>query len=312
MTTPTACSFCGSTYERVWPVRERQFGGDGTFLVGECRNCPALILLNPPEDPSTYYPVEYPPFRIHRPSWRRPMRRLRNRLLLGRRDRVARVVGRYRPHAAARFLDRTGTTPESRVLDVGSGAGDLLEDLADAGFKHLVGVDRFIPKPVDDPRHRVIKGTIDDIHEQFDLVMFHHSLEHMRDQRAALAGAARVLTPNGWLVIRVPVFPSAAWDAYHEHWFQLDMPRHEYIHSVGSLTALAAEAGLVFAGVEYDSTAHQYAGSEGYKRGLKLQSTERYFSKATMRQWAQAAAKNNSTGRGDQAIFFFRKQPDTT
>lgn len=307
MTTTGGCPFCGSTYERVWQVRERQFGGDGTFLVGECGSCPALILLNPPKDPSTYYPAEYPAFNVHKHRWRRPLRHLRNRLLLGRRGRMARLVGRFRPHAATRFLERTGATPESRVLDVGSGAGILLHDLADAGFRNLVGVDRFIPEPMHDPRHRVIKGTIDDIHEEFDLVMLHHSLEHMRDQRAALAGAARVLTPAGWCVIRVPVFPSAAWDAYHEHWFQLDMPRHEYIHSVGSLTTLAAEAGLVLDGVEYDSTAHQYAGSEGYKRGFKLQSTEHYFSKATMKQWAQHAMENNASGRGDQAIFYFRK-----
>ncbi len=301
------CPFCGSAYVKRWRVAERRFGTGEVFNVGECAECPALILVDPPADPARYYPAEYPSFAIQRPTWRRPMRALRNRLLLGRRGPVARLVSRVRPHAATRFLDRTRTTPRSRVLDVGSGAGALLDDLALAGFKHLVGVDAYIPGATDRPGYSLVKGTLADIDGEFDLVMFHHSLEHMRDQRSALAAAVRVLAPNGWCVIRVPVFPSAAWDTFHEHWFQLDMPRHEYIHSVNSLVRLAREAGLKFEGVEYDSTAHQFAGSEGYRRGLKLRATDSYFPRDQMREWERQARQINAAGRGDQAIFYFRR-----
>ena len=300
------CPFCGSSYVRTWRAPVRRFGTNDVFIVGECADCPALILLDPPEDPARYYPADYPSFSIQRRTWRTPLRAVRNRLMLGRHGPVARLVGRIRPHAAARILDRTGTTPLSRVLDVGSGAGALLGDLALAGFTSLLGVDAYIPDGIDGPGYTVIKGTLADIDEQFDLVIFHHSLEHMRDQRAALAGAARVLAENGWCVIRIPVFPSAAWDTYHEHWFQLEMPRHEYIHSVKSLVRLAAEAGLSFEGVEYDSTAHQFAGSEGYRRGVKLRATDRYFPRKQMREWQRQAREVNAAGRGDQAIFYFR------
>lgn len=300
------CTFCGSAYVKTWQVSERRYGTNEIFHVGECAACPALILLDPPDDPGSYYPADYPSFSIQRPTWRRSLRRLRNRLLLGRHGPVARLVGRVRPHAATRFLDRTGTTPRTRVLDVGSGAGALLEDLALAGFTHLVGVDAYIPASIDGAGYRVVKGTLADVDEQFDLVMFHHSLEHMRDQRSALAAAARVLAPKGWCVIRVPVFPSAAWDTFHEHWFQLDMPRHEYIHSVNSLVRLAAESGLKFEGVEYDSTVHQFAGSEGYRRGLKLRATNSFFPRDQMRVWERQVKEINAAGRGDQAIFYFR------
>lgn len=301
------CTFCGSPYVRTWQVTERRFGTGDIFNVGECAECPALILLDPPEDPARYYPAHYPSFSVQRSAWRRPVRALRNRLVLGRHGPVARLVSRIRPHTATRFLNRTGTTPRSRVLDVGSGAGALLGDLADAGFTHLVGVDAYIPVAIDRPGYRVIKGTLANVDGQFDLVMFHHSLEHIRDQREALAAAARVLVPDGWCVIRVPVFPSAAWDTYHEQWVQLDVPRHEYIHSVDSLVRLAREAGLTFGGVEYDSTVHQFAGSEGYRHGAKLRATDRHFPRGQLREWERQAREINAAGRGDQAIFYFRR-----
>lgn len=311
MTTDPACSLCGSSYFRTWHVRERRFGSEDAFEVGECSRCPALILLNPPDDPGRYYPPEYPPFTARRRSWRAPIRRLRNRLLLGRRGPIRHLVDLVRPHPAARLLDRTGATPRSRVLDVGSGAGLLLEDLADAGFRHLVGVDRFIPQGIDGPRYRIVKGTLADIDEQFDLVMFHHSLEHMRNQVEALHEAVRVLAPGGWCVIRVPVFPSDAWDAYHDHWFQLDVPRHEYIHSVASLTRIARDAGLSLDGIEYDSTVHQFTGSESYRRGLTLRATDGYFPPAQLRRWASRVAEINARERGDQAVFYFRAAGST-
>jgi len=305
------CKLCGAAYERIWSVKERRFGSEETFHVGECARCPALILTDPPDDPGRYYPADYPSFtNPHGTNWRAPIRRVRNRALLGRRGLLADLTQRLRPHAATPFLRRTGTTSDSRILDVGSGAGLLLDDLADAGFRHLVGVDRFIPQAVEGRRYRVIKGTIEDVEGEFDLIMFHHSLEHMREQLAPLAAAARLLAPGGWLVIRLPVYPSAAWDTYHEHWFQLDVPRHEYIHSVDSLTRLVEETGLRFDGVEYDSTAQQFAGSEGYRLGLRLTATDRYFPRARMRDWARQAVEINRANRGDQGIFYFQKPLD--
>ena len=292
---------------RIWPVRERHYGGAGVFHIGECEVCPVLTLLDPPDDPQPFYPPDYAAFAGTSRSWRRPIRRLRNRVQLGRRGPVAALARRLKRHAASRFLDHTGATRDWRVLDVGSGAGALLQDLADAGFRHLQGVDRFIPREVNGDGYRVIRGTIEDVDGRFDLVMLHHSLEHMRDPRAALRGIATRLAPDGWCVIRIPVFPSAAWDKYQLDWFQLDAPRHENIFSVRLLEKLATEAGLQLEGVQHDSTAHQFAGAEGYRRGFRLNATDRYFAPSQMRGWARTAADLNAAGRGDQAILYFRR-----
>ena len=300
------CKLCGSAYVRTWRVPERGVGTNDLFEVGECAACPALTLLDPPADPSPYYPPAYSSFHVKRPVWRKPQRWLRNRLLLGRRGLIPRLIAAARPHPATRYLDRTATTPASRVLDVGCGSGALLADLHGAGFKHVVGVDRYIPEGSEGSGYRVIKGSLDEIDGEFDLVMLHHSLEHMRDQRGALRQVARLLAPGGWCVIRVPVFPSLAWETYHEDWFQLDVPRHECIHSVDSLTRVAGEAGLSFDGVEYDSTVHQFSLSEGHRLGLSLHHTDDYFSDRQMDEWESLTRQVNAAGNGDQAIFYFR------
>lgn len=97
-----------------------------------------------------------------------------------------------------------------------------------------------------------------------------------------------------------------AWDIYHEHWFQLDVPRHDYIHSVASLTRVATEAGFMLEGVEFDSSAHQFAVSEGFKLGLTVQAAIDHFPAQRMREWARLTREVHSAGRGNQAIFYFR------
>ena len=87
--------------------------------------------------------------------------------------------------------------------------------------------------------------------------------------------------------------------------YSFRVPRHEYIHSVRSLTRIAQEAGLGLDGVEYDSTAHQFVLSEGYRLGLNLHHSHQ-FPAHQMQEWERLTREVNETGRGDQAIFYFR------
>lgn len=304
---PHACTFCGGPIVATHHARERRYGSLDEFAYVECGTCHALELRNPPADLARYYPADYPSFGAPATRLNHPVRRLRNQQLLGRRGPVARMVGRVRPHPAAAWLGRTSTTRGSRILDVGSGAGSLLAELALCGFEHLTGVDRFIDRDIDGSGYRVIKGTIDDVPGTFDLVMFHHSLEHMPDQRGVIGAAAERLVTGGWCLVRVPIVPSAAWATYGTDWVQLDPPRHLVIHSVESLRRIGADAGLRLRAVAYDSTGVQFAGSEAYRRGLTLDDAEAAFSAQEWSGFERRAADLNAAGRGDQAAFYFRR-----
>lgn len=117
---------------------------------------------------------------------------------------------RQRLETSARSIkDYVGPTPGS-VLDIGCGAGGLLDSLAAIGFNRLTGMD---PSPacvaeVVRRGHRGIVGTIDDheldVNERFSGVILSHVLEHVRDIPAALAALSNFITPGGWLYVEVP------------------------------------------------------------------------------------------------------------
>ncbi|HYI22242.1 MAG TPA: class I SAM-dependent methyltransferase, partial [Candidatus Limnocylindrales bacterium] len=286
---PHVCTFCGGEPAATWRAKELRYGTGAPFTYSECATCGALELLDPPADLSAYYPADYPSFNDPGERLRHPIRRLRNQLLLGRRGPIAQLVERVRPHPAATWLSRTGTTRDSRILDVGSGSGTLLTDLGRVGFRHLTGVDRFIPSEVDGPGFTVIKGTIADVAGQFELVMFHHSLEHIVEQRQTVAEVARLLAPGGWCLVRLPIVPNVAWSTYGVDWVQLDPPRHVVIHSIDSLSRLFGEVGLTLRATDYDSTGMQFAGSEAYRLGLELAEVESAFTAAELRAFDERA-----------------------
>src|SRR6185503_2630804 len=100
-------------------------------------------------------------------------------------------------------------TLDSRILDVGCGAGGLLLKLQREGFRSLLGADPFIQADIDYGNGvRVLKRTADNVDGQFDFVMLHHSFEHMPDPAASLRILAHKLAPKGTLLIRVPVADS--------------------------------------------------------------------------------------------------------
>ena len=112
---------------------------------------------------------------------------------------------------AVRCALAVAPAPE-RVLDVGSGTGYALRQLAAAapGARELTGVDaaagmvRVAREASDDPRLTFIEGTAEQLplpDASVDLVISTTSFDHWADQGAGLAECARVLTPGGHLVL---------------------------------------------------------------------------------------------------------------
>jgi SAM-dependent methyltransferase len=278
------------------------------FDYSECGDCGAVQRVVAEMDLGPYYPKTYYAFEgSTQPGWRRFARRTRNWLTLSAKSPVRAVLQRIFPHPAADWLAIPRPTPASRILDVGCGNGRLLQQLADAGFRRLTGVDPFLPdNVVTPPSVRMIRSEVQNIDGEFDLIMFHHSLEHVTDQPGTMAAVSRLLVPGGFCLIRLPTVSSHAWEAYREHWYQLDAPRHAMLHSIQSLTALAGSAGLEPAGVRFDSTAWQILWSERYRRGIPL-TAGNTFTTAEMREAQATAEALNARGRGDQICAYFRK-----
>jgi SAM-dependent methyltransferase len=307
------CRVCAGTEGTRHLAREMMFGTGQMFPYFQCARCECLQIEAVPGELELHYPPDYYAFTASaRSGLRRHLRRLRDRTAFSPIWTLTGVFApQLRPPAYVGWMRHVRAARGSRILDVGCGAGELLADMARAGFDSLLGVDPFIRDSViPGTSVRLLNSTIDALDGTFDIIMFHHSLEHIADQRGALAAARDRLAPGGWCIVRVPTVSSWAWQHYRENWVQLDAPRHLMIHSVESLRLTAAAAGLELESSVYDSTELQFAGSELYTRNLPLAALLEEFSSHQLRKWRREAERLNAARQGDQAAFYFRSARD--
>lgn len=309
------CRICGNTSgNTAFDAREMMMGTREVFRYIECGGCGSLQIAEIPGDIGRHYGSGY--YSFGRP-FRNPLpRRWAKRLV---------AAGLMRPGSvAARSLERligvpaplhwvraAGLRLDARILDVGSGAGQTLVTLAEYGFRSLTGVDPFVAESHEPVRGvGVLKAGLEDVRESFDLVMFHHSLEHMVDPLEALRVVRARLRPGGTVLIRMPVV-GASWRRYGPDWVELDAPRHLHVLSEPGMAVLAVGAGLRVLRVEYDTTGFELWGSEQYRRGIPLTDPRshlvgdgRVFSEEEMREFEATARKLNRTGGAGRGVFW--------
>jgi SAM-dependent methyltransferase len=293
-----------------------QLGLREEFEYIKCSSCGCIQIMDIPMDLSRYYPNHYyslgqvanPPSADFRIS----LRRQRTKYWLAGESLTGRLLSRRRQMPAwFQWSQHTGVRTDSAILDVGSGTGDLLSTMAKEGFSNLLGVDPFINDSITYASGaRVIKGDMSSVGGPFDLIMLHHSFEHMPNPLEAMIHIHRLLKPDRYALIRTPVASSFAWEKYGVHWFQLDAPRHLYVHTPSSIRLLAEEPGLVLEDVVYDSNALQFTASEQYELNVPLREQEdlRSYSPEALEDLEIRAARLNLEGRGDQATFYLYKR----
>ncbi|MEX0713592.1 MAG: class I SAM-dependent methyltransferase [Pirellulales bacterium] len=325
-----ACSICGSSEGRLHRAREMMFGLRHVFDYFECAGCGCLQLSGPPADMAPYYPPHYYSFTpqpeaavVRRGPVRSWVFRRRNEAELFNRRGFWRWLARLRSGADPATLPvkfpliQFGTLGH-RILDVGCGSGELLRLLARMGFTRLTGIDPYLEVSIEVPgRPRILAQPLDSLGgQEFDLVMFHHSLEHMPRQAETLRLAAGMLSPRGVCLVRLPLAGSRPWEQYGVDWVELDAPRHLFVHTRASLELLAASCGLEIYYTEYDSDGFAYWGSELYRRDLPLYEPEgrtvrdpaSVFSPAELAAFDRQARQDNAAQRGGRGAFYLRRR----
>ena len=285
-------------------------GLGGEFEYGECASCKCLWQIKPPSDLARYYPDGYQGSRLGSPSGLRGLAtRLRNRHALGEGGILGSMLEKRRPNLRMRALRGLPLSRSSRLLDVGCGDGAVVEDLRALGFEQAYGID---PYRINDregfTRPYLAKKTLDQVDGVWDLIMFHHSFEHMADPADVMARVGRLLSSDGACLIRIPIVPCHAWSEYGVNWVQLDAPRHLFIHSRDSLRNLASGAALRVAHSFCDSGTLQFWGSERYKAGYPLgtgphDAESLPIGTGQLREYARQAERLNRLGQGDQGVF---------
>jgi SAM-dependent methyltransferase len=221
-----------------------------------------------------------------------------------------RVIGRLWPEYEFNELSGIKIAFGDAVLDVGCGAGaNLLNRMARVGFDNVLGADPFIPADiVTSAGVKVLQCDISGVEGGFDLIMFHHSFEHIGEPRETLRLARSRLKLGGKCLIRIPTPSSDAFDLYGKDWVQLDAPRHLSLISRSGMDILAQDCGFRMESVRDDSTDFQFSSSELYCEDVPLveQKLSERYSVEELEVFSEKARLANARSRGDQAAFLLQ------
>jgi len=150
---------------------------------------------------------------------------------------------------ALRLLRRSG-----RLLDVGCAAGYFLAEAQRHYEVQGVELSEFSSSVA---RYHfgldVFTGTMQQAQfpaKTFDLITLWDVIEHVPDPDAVLAEAARVLKPNGRLVLTTGDIGSAYAQRRGAQWHLMAPPWHMYYFSRATMTKLGAKAGLRVVGCQ--------------------------------------------------------------
>lgn len=311
------CNVCDNTNNnKIYEGREMMFGMKDLFTYFKCANCGCLQIKSIPEKMDKYYPENYYSFNEVRQTT------LKSKIVIflmkhafclrfGRIDFIgifAIIYNRYYKNVHP-WLKKEFCVMDSKILDIGCGNGFLLNEMKLLGFSNLIGLDPYIKQSTITANGvKIIKDEIFNLHEKFDFIMLHHSFEHMTDPRKTFKALANIVSDKGYILIRIPLTDSYAWRKYKMDWFQVDAPRHFFLHTIKSITLLAELADLEIENIVFDSTYSQFFFSEKYLQNITFLDKSNKNLDPYLRSFEKKSKELNDCMDGDQACFYLKKR----
>lgn len=313
----TSCRVCQREFaDSDIMVKEMMFGFEDEFAYKLCEACCCLQIVSPPDSMEKYYPSNYYSLISDGPSLRFWLMKLRDCGAIHRRNLFGIFLSWIFPNRSLNAVLKLENSRLLRLLDVGSGQGAFVESLIMNGYKNVYGLDPYLLEDrTINGEKRILRQGIFEINGEWDCITFNHSFEHLPDPEGVLRKVYELLSANGVCILRVPVVDSFAWKRYQDKWFNLDAPRHYFLHSSKSIQALAKKVGLELKDIYFDSKAIQFWGSEQYASGVPLYSNDSLqcnkllFVKSIHKiLWYKLRSIFlNKKGLGDQAVFYLFK-----
>jgi SAM-dependent methyltransferase len=226
---------CGGESSWVFSAHDALRTTDQPFSMLRCGDC-GLFFLTPsltPEEALGHYPADYQPFRSMLGAQLHPWARW-----------LERRHWQLRCRAVERF-HRVGA-----LLDVGCGAGRFLDVMRRSGRWQVAGVEvhqeavRQCRQELRLVVHQGDLSTLDLPSETWDAVTMWEVLEHLPDPIADLKTVARILKPEGVLLLSTPnaeAWQATLWEKWWAGWY---IPLHQYLFTASTLEALLARTGF--------------------------------------------------------------------
>ncbi|SIS61054.1 class I SAM-dependent methyltransferase [Belliella pelovolcani] len=299
------CLVCDSYEKRKsYFIPENMFGWKHLFLYEECVDCRSLQIKDIPINLEDYYSNQY--YTSKDLIFSNPLKIFYKRL---RWKLFKRNIFRFKKIKFLDWISPLDLNLNDKIADIGCGNGQLLYEMYCSGFSNLHGYDPFLNKELSMNGLVLEKCQLEEIKESFDVIMLHHSFEHMPDPKSSFKKLASLLNPNGKLLIRVPVTDAEIWEKENINWFQLDAPRHLFIPSVKAMRIMGDLEGLSLTKIIFDSNEKQFVITEMYKKGFSLKDSdpEKFVNRKMKMELLMKAKLLNKIQKGDQACFYFKK-----
>ncbi|WP_018154800.1 class I SAM-dependent methyltransferase [Methanothermococcus thermolithotrophicus] len=141
-----------------------------------------------------------------------------------------------------------------KVLDIGSGKGDIIKCFYNSGVKEIVGVD--IDKDLIKLKDSILDEKIDVIigdflnvennlkNEYFNIITMFDVIEHFTNPKTYLEKALSKLKKGGKIIITTPNMGSLNYKICGKYWDWVSPPAHLHYFSPKSLTLLLNEFGI--------------------------------------------------------------------
>jgi SAM-dependent methyltransferase len=165
-------------------------------------------------------------------------------------DRLISAAGENSPQ---RWRDRKAALAQHKtsgsLLDMGCSSGAFLQSLKGYGWD-LYGIEMSVDAAQKARERSGANIFVGDILEaqfppgSFDVITCFDVFEHVYEPRKVMNKVGEWLKPGGIFYILVPNIESAERKIFGTYWHGLEMPRHLFHYSPGSLKSLADTAGL--------------------------------------------------------------------
>lgn len=271
-----ACGICGSNRVALeMSAREMMIPTREEFTYFECADCHCLQIKDIPENLGSYYGDDYYSYK--------------------------------ESDSIEPTLSEKNMTP---ILDVGCGAGDFLQKIHSLGYYNLTGCDPYIPHEISYGNYiKIYKKSIHEMEGSYKQIYMNDSFEHVTDPHEVIESAKKLLSSDGVIFIKIPVYPNIAFDTFGANWYQIDAPRHIFLHSVDSMNYLAEKHDLYIQKIEYDSNPSQIFRSYMYSQDIPfyeqhMSDVVEMLGQEEVDNIKKLSEEANSNNYGDHAIFF--------
>jgi SAM-dependent methyltransferase len=253
------CPVCHGEGKFLFRNRDLMFDGNQEFEYHRCQVCEAIFQYPIPtaEETASFYPDHYSPYRspdkLKFPSsFERAILKkydgynhLQTNVI---QDLVAPITYPIVNKKRIQYIHPIQYVKDGRALDVGCGSGKFLLQLKQLGWR-VQGVE-FNKGVAEACRHNgldVFHGELLDSNfpaASFDLITAHHLLEHLPNPNPVFDEMARIIKPDGQLLIRTPNVDSLGCAMFGKYWSWYDVPRHLVLYNPNNLTKLANQHGF--------------------------------------------------------------------